>query len=151
MPPSADVESFLALTMVAQVATLSQKGRPFVTPLWFVVHAGRLYMATGRDTRAVRNIGHHPETVLLFTGARGGTAGGVLRMHGTASVHQGMPPLRILLRIARKYYLAPGGLVNELSHARQWGLRQRYYGQGKAAYLEVVPDTAEFLSVPSRC
>ncbi len=146
MPPSAEVESFLAHSMVAQVATLSPKGRPFVTPLWFVVDGGRLYMTTGRDARAARNVVQHSEAVLLFTGEQLGAAGRVLRMRGTVSVHAGFPRLRILLRFARKYYLTPRGLATELRHARQWRLRQRYYAQGSPAYLEVLPGTTEFLA-----
>jgi hypothetical protein len=136
--------------MVALFATVSAKGRPFSTPLWFVVHGGALYLTTGTGTWAARNVARQPEVALLLTGERLARPGEALRLHGTATMQPGLPPLRVLLRIAAKYYVAPRGLVAELSNATKWGLRARYYAQvkGGAGYLRVVPTGGEVLRQP---
>ena len=92
-PSDPAVRGFLRRSMVVQVATLSPEGRPFVTPLWFVVEGGALYLTTGPATRAGRNVAQHPDVVLLFHGERSMQQGGLLRPGGarpaTAGCHPG--------------------------------------------------------------
>jgi predicted pyridoxine 5'-phosphate oxidase superfamily flavin-nucleotide-binding protein len=149
-PDAPVVVDFLHGSMVALVATASAKGRPFMTPLWFVADAGTLYLTTGTATWAARNVARQPEVALLLTGEHLTRAGEALSLRGTATVHAGLPAWRVLLRIAAKYYVAPGGLVAELSNATKWGLRARYYAQvkGGAGYLRVVPTGGEILRRP---
>ncbi len=63
-------------------------------------------------------------------------------------MHAELPGWRVLARFALKYYL--GGLASELRHAGRWGLRQRYYAQGRPAVIDFVPESAEWLRAPSR-
>jgi predicted pyridoxine 5'-phosphate oxidase superfamily flavin-nucleotide-binding protein len=144
------VRAFLQRSMVALVATRSANGRPFMTPLWFVIDGGALFVTTGAESHTSRNVGHHPDMVLLFSGEGMGRPGRVLRVRATATVRRGLPPWRVLLRIAAKYYASPRALLVELRNRRKWGLRSRYYAQAKggAGHLRVVPTTAEFLSQP---
>ena len=139
---------FVDDSMVALVATVSPAGRPFVTPLWFVVDGGVLYMTTGHETRAARNVAQNPNVTLLFGGEA--VRPGALQLRGTASRHRGLPPWRVLARIALKYYLAPGALLVELRNSGKWGLRARYYAQvpGGAGHLRVVPSAVEMLTRP---
>lgn len=150
LPPSDPaVSAFLADSMVALLATLSPAGRPFMTPIWFVVHGGILYMTTGLETRAARNVARHPEVTILL-GGEGERRDAALRIRGTATRHAGLPPWRVLARIAAKYYVAPGALAVELRNAGKWGLRARYYAQvpGGAGHLRVMPTAAEILQRP---
>lgn len=142
-----EVRAFLAASLVAQVATVSPKGRPFMTPLWFVVDGEALYITTGPDTWAARNVAAHPALTLLFSGEHGERHDRVLRLRGQGTRHRGLPGWTVLLSIAAKYYLAPRALVTELRNASRWGLRARYYAQGGAGYLRVVPTAAGFLDV----
>src|SRR5262249_32348967 len=96
--------------MVVQVATRSPQRRPFLTPLWFVIERGVLYLTTGPATRAGRNVLQHPEVVLLFSGERSRRRTGLLRLKGRATCHRGLPSLRVLLRVAAKYYVPPGAV-----------------------------------------
>jgi hypothetical protein len=144
-----ETRAFLAESLVVQVATVSPKGRPFMTPLWFVVDADALYITTGPDTWAARNVAAHPVVTLLFGGERAGRRDRFLRLRGEATRHRGLPAWPVLLRIAAKYYVAPAALAIELRHAARWGLRARYYAQGGAGYLRVVPTTAELVPVPA--
>jgi hypothetical protein len=96
-----------------------------VTPLWFVVDGDMLHLTTGTATWAARNVARQPEVALLLTGERLTRPGEAVRLHGTATIQRGLPPWRVLLRIAAKYYAAPGGLAIELSNAAKWGLRAR--------------------------
>jgi hypothetical protein len=149
-PADPAVRDFLRDSMVALVATLSPKGRPFMTPLWFVVAGGTVYVTTGTGTRAARNIIAGSPVALLFTGEHGPQSGHVLRVHGTGTCHAGFPPWPALLRIAAKYYLAPGAAASEHANVARWRLRGRYYAQvaGGAGYLAVRPERAEFLRRP---
>ncbi len=60
--------------------------------------------------------------------------------------------MRVLLRIAAKYYIAPGGLASELANVSRWRLRAFYYAQvrGGAGHLRIVPTGAELLLRPVR-
>jgi hypothetical protein len=152
MPSPADpaVRAILRRAMVVEFATLSEKRRAFVTPLWFVESDGVLYLTTAPGSRVGRNVVQHPQVSLLFHGEPGRPKDPALRVRGTATCHRGLPPWRVLLRIALKYYVGPRALPVELPNARRWGLRMRYYGQGKGGvgYLRVVPREAELLARP---
>lgn len=152
MRPSFDPEmrAFLRHSMVALVATRSASGRPFMTPLWFVADGGILFIVTGAESWTVRNVSRYSEIVMLFSAERAGPTDRVLRLRGTATAGQGMPPWRVLLRLAAKYYASPRALRAELRNIRKWRLRTRYYGQTKGGpgHLRVVSTTAEFLRRP---
>lgn len=142
-----DVDAFLRRSQVAQIASLSPKGRPFTTPLWFVVENGDLYFATGAGSRIGKNVQANPRVVMLFHAELEHAPARVLRLRGDATLHHGFPSWSVLVRIALKYYLPPKALLTEIRHRHQWPLRQRYYAQAKggAGYLRVVPTAAEFL------
>jgi hypothetical protein len=142
------VQTFLRDSMVALVATISGKGNPFVTPLWFVVDDGVVYMTTGTSSRLAKNVVAGSTVTLLLTGEHGRDGTRALRLRGPATVHTGFPSWRVLLRIAVKYYVAPGALVTELMNAAKWRLRMRYYAQGGVGYLRVVPTDAGFVRRP---
>lgn len=149
-PADPAVRAVLRRSMVAEVATLSAKGRPFVTPLWFVTTGDALYLTTGPETWAGNNVRQRPAVTLLFYGDRAGRCDRVLRVRGTATCHRGLPSWRVLARAAAKYYVAPRALPVELQNARRWRLRRLLYGQVKGGfgYLRVVPSAAEFLPRP---
>jgi len=144
------VRALIGRSMIAEVATLSPKKRPFVTPLWFVLDGGAFYITTGPGTRAGKNIQQHPGVTLLFCGDAAADWGEVLRVRGTAACHHGLPSWRVLLRIAAKYYVSPWALRAELLNWRKWSLRTRYYGQVKGGFghIRVVPSACEFLRRP---
>jgi pyridoxamine 5'-phosphate oxidase-like protein len=149
-PFDSEVRTFLDGSMVALVATRSANERPFMTPLWFVVAGRTLFVATGSQSWTSRNAARHPEMALLFSAEASGRSDRVLRLRGIAIYQPGLPPWRILLRIAAKYYTSPRALRVELRNIRKWPLRVRYYGQTKGGpgHLRVIPTTAEFLSRP---
>jgi pyridoxamine 5'-phosphate oxidase-like protein len=147
----AALRAFLRRSLIVQVATLSPKKHPFVTPLWFVCDGGALYITTGPETWAGKNVTQTPEVQLLFSGEDEHSSDQVLRLRGMATCHHGLPSWRVLLRVAVKYYLSPGAASAELRNVRKWGLRRRYYGQVKGGfgYIRVVPTEGEFLPRPS--
>ena len=146
----AGVHAFLRRSSIVQVATVSPKKRPFVTPLWFVLHDGAIYITSGYESRAGRNIRQHAEVALLFVADRRAHADHVLRVRGTATCHRGLPPWRVLWRVAMKYELSPRALVVELRNVRKWRLRRRYYAQAKGGggYIRVIPGACEFIRRP---
>ena len=52
---------FLALQRVAHVATADARGVPHVVPVCLVVSDGRLYFASGRTGRKLRNLQANPQ------------------------------------------------------------------------------------------
>jgi hypothetical protein len=148
-PTDPAVREFLRRTRIVEVATLSPKGRPFMTPLWFVVDGGALYLTTGPDTWAARNVVRHPAVTLVFDEERRGRSDRVLRLRGTATRHRGLPSWRVLLRVAAKYYVSPRALPVEVRKVRRWRLRRLLYGQGGGfGYLRVVPMAGDLLPRP---
>ena len=144
-PEDPEVQRWIGRSMVAQLATLSRKDVPALTPLWFIYDRGHLYMATEQLTLAAHNIAAHSHVVLLLHAEQHGKQNRILRITGTATCHPNVPPWRVMLRFAMKYYLSPRGLRSELSHRRKWRLRQRYYAQAQPATIELVPENAEFV------
>ena len=146
-PTDPAVRAFLGRTRIVEVATLSAKRHPFMTPLWFVVDGGALYLTTGPETWAARNVVAHPEVTLTFDEERG-RSDRILRLRGTATRHRGLPAWRVLLRVAVKYYVSPRALRVEVRNARKWRLRRLLYAQGAFGYLRVVPTAAALLRRP---
>lgn len=142
------VGHYLANSLVVRLATVSPRGAPSLTPIWFVVVDGRLVLATGAATLAARNAAADPRVTVLLDGEAAGPSELVLRLRGTAEVHRGAPPLRVFARVARKYYLSRGGLRTELANAGRWRLRLRYYAQSEAAWIAITPTDAELVPVP---
>ncbi|HZP42228.1 MAG TPA: pyridoxamine 5'-phosphate oxidase family protein [Candidatus Binatia bacterium] len=145
------VRTFLRRGMVALVATRSAAGRPFLTPLWFVVHAGVVWVTTGTATRAARNVARHPDVTVLIHGETN-AAEVAVRLRGRATLRPGLPPWPVLLRIAVKYYLAPRALRSEVANVARWPLRTRYYASvaGGPGHLAIVPVAAEVVARPDR-
>ncbi|WP_374112302.1 pyridoxamine 5'-phosphate oxidase family protein [Rhodococcus sp. CH91] len=81
--------------MVARVATLTPKGRPAMTPLWFLLHDGRIHLGTDRSSVVVRNVEADPDVVVLLDlpGPRGGSSH-LLRLRGHATVRAGFTRTR---------------------------------------------------------
>lgn len=150
-PADDAVWRFVRGSMIVEVATRSPKRQPFLTPLWFVDDGRTLYLTTGPESWAGRNIAQHPEVALLFRGERLRGSAQLLRLRGIATCHRGLPSWSVLLRAAAKYYASPRALPVELRNLRKWSLRRAYYRQlkGGFGYIRVVPTSAEFLPRPS--
>lgn len=134
-------------SLVTRVATLSPKGVPLVTPIWFVNDGPDLLMTTGGRGLAVRNIGSHPRVVLLFDAELRGPQPHVLRVVGEATFEAEFLRPLLLLRIVRKYYLRPAALRLELANVRRWPLRRRYYAQHpEPGFIRVRPLEWEFVA-----
>ena len=147
-----DAARFLGRSMVVRVATLSQRGEPHITPLWFVVDGRKFYMAPRAASPAARHVSASPNVVMLFDGERRSRRRGVrvLRIGGRARLVRRLP-LPVLWRFALKYHLSSGGLRNLVQNLRTLPVRVRYYGEraGEGGVLEVSPETVEFLEVPA--
>ena len=150
-----EVREFLARSMVLRMASLSPKGQPLIRCLWFVCRRGRIYTFTAENTPTGRGISVHPEMALLFDGERGPRSNRLLRVRGHAVYRRERGIVaRVLLGLARKYFLTPPGLRNLLAHASKVPLAARFYaerreegrGQVVGLIIEVVPESFELLS-----
>ena len=56
----------------------------------------------------------------------------------------------VLVRIAARYYLAPGALASEFGNVTRWRLRARYYAGvgGGPGHVRLVPLDADLLAAP---
>ncbi|MGO9152478.1 pyridoxamine 5'-phosphate oxidase family protein [Mycobacterium sp.] len=144
---SPNLEAALRSSRVVILASRSRKGTPFAVPLWFVCHHGRIYTTTSASSWTVHNVAASPQVALLVGGEGRDTAGRLL-VRGYARAVRGIPPLRVLARIAWRYYLHPQFAAVELSHIRQWALRVRYYSQSQAAFVVITPQEATESGMP---
>jgi hypothetical protein len=149
-----EVREFLARSMIMRMASLSPKGQPLIRCLWFVCQRGRIYIFTGDINPTGRGVSVHPGVTLLFDGERGPRSSRLLRMRGRAAYRRERHiVVRVLLGLARKYFLTPAGLRNLLANARRVPLAIRFYaepawearGTGLGIIMEVVPEGFEFL------
>jgi coenzyme F420-0:L-glutamate ligase/coenzyme F420-1:gamma-L-glutamate ligase len=93
---------FLARLRVAHVATADARGAPHLVPVCLVVDGGRLYFASGKTGRKVRDLRVNPQVAVSaddYTEAWSGLRGVVV--HGTARVHARDATFR---RIRRRLY-----------------------------------------------
>jgi len=148
------VREFLDRSMIIRMASLSPKGQPILRCLWFVTHRDRIYTFTSELTPTGRGISVHPEVAILFDGERGTRPSHLLRVRGRAAYRKEASIVaRVLLAIARKYFLTPPGLRNLLAHARTLPHAVRFYaepgwevrGQGLGLILEVVLESFELV------
>jgi uncharacterized pyridoxamine 5'-phosphate oxidase family protein len=149
-----EVREFLARSMILRLATLSPKGRPNIRCLWFVCQRGRIYIFSGEAAATWRGISVHPDVALLFDGERGPRSDRLLRVRGRA-VFRGESGIvaRVMLALARKYFLTRPGLRNLLGHARTVPVFVRFYaqgwreerGKGLRVIMQVLPESFEFL------
>jgi uncharacterized pyridoxamine 5'-phosphate oxidase family protein len=149
-----EVREFLARSMILRLAALSPKGQPNIRCLWFVCQQGRIYMFTYDGSPTGRGISVHPDVALLFDGERGLRSSRLLRVRGRAAFRgESRIAARVILGLARKYFLTRPGLRNLLAHARTLPVAVRFYadgwrgerGKGLRVIMEVLPESFEFL------
>jgi hypothetical protein len=134
--------------MIARVATLTARGGPRLTPLWFTVYGDRLYMNARLQSPAVRDMLQHPEVVVLFRDRRGRPARRVLRVRGRAAIRTDRGATAMsYIKAALKYHLSPGGLSNLWRSLETIPVRAAYYGERRAesGVIEITLDSFEFL------
>ena len=139
-----DATRVLRRAKIARVATVSAKGLPNLTPLWYVFDAGRLYMNTRGASIAVKNLRANPDVVVLVQEGRGQ----IVRIKGTARFTRAGPTrLRAAFRAMLKYHLSPGGLANFASSLGSLPARARYYAErvGDSGVIVITPRTLEVL------
>ena len=94
---------FLEHARVAHVATASPRGLPHVVPVCLCVEGGRVYFASGKTGRKIRDLRANPEVAVSaddYTEAWAGLRGVVVQ--GTARIHARDATFR---RIRRRLYL----------------------------------------------
>lgn len=67
---TAEVRKFLEEAHVAILATVSSKGRPQATPVWFMVEGDDLLVNTSRGRVKLRNLERHPYAALTVVDPR---------------------------------------------------------------------------------
>lgn len=137
---------FLAASYNVRLATLSPRGTPLITPIWFNLDGDEIVIGTAASALAVRNARANPQVVLCFDAEGLDGNSRVLRLHGTAVVRDEWLPLRLLAKLVFRYYLAPAALRCEFAHFSQQRLRGRYYAkQTGPALIRIQLEQAEFL------
>jgi len=149
-----EVRECLARSMILRLAALSPMGQPNIRCLWFVCQQGRIYIFTANTSPIGRGISVHPDVALLFDGERGSRSSRLLRVRGRAVFRRESGiAARVMLGLARKYFLTRPGLRNLLAHARTVPVAVRFYaqgwreerGKGLKAIMEVAPESFEFI------
>jgi PPOX class probable F420-dependent enzyme len=141
---------FVDGALTVRLATISRKGTPLLTPLWFARDGDVIYMGTRRSSPHARHITENPDVVMLFGDRGGKPARGVLRVTGKACVCdiKSLSGLR-KARLAWRYFLAPGAIRHWMANWRKIGVRNRYYAERTdPAMVEITLGEGEFLAAP---
>ncbi len=144
------VLAFLRQSMVVRIATLSRNARPSITPIYFVCVNGHIWIGTSDWTLAARDARADSRVSLLFNIEQSPRDHRILRITGRATVRTDLEAQRTYnRRVAGKYVLTPGGILNYLTHIGQLMLMHRYHAQsaekGKSCVIDVTPEKVEFL------
>jgi general stress protein 26 len=144
------VRALLRRARVARIATLSRSGRPSITAIYFVAAGGHVWLGTASWTLAAREAQADPRVSLLFNVECDPGDQRVLRVAGRAAVRTDAAIVRgYSWRVALKYILQPGYLLNQLAHRSQFPLVERYHAQSRAkgttAIIDVTPEQFEWL------
>lgn len=132
---------------IVRLATVSRRGTPLVTPLWFARDADVIYIGTRRSSPHSRNVADDPRVVMVFSGRDGR----VMRVTGAARLSDDEMSLGRKARMAWRYFLGPSALAHWVRHWRKLGLRKAYYRERTdPAMLEVTLDEAEVSSRPGQ-
>jgi len=149
------VQDILRRAMVARIATLSRSGKPSVTSLYFTVVNGLLWLGTADWTLAAREVKADPRVNVLFQVERDRRDARIVRVTGKAQVRTEEDIQQVYVRrVALKYSLSPGGLLNNLINFRLlWPMHlyhQQSASKGLACVIEVTPEQVELISDPLR-
>jgi general stress protein 26 len=150
-----EVQRFIRHAMVARIATLSRRGRPSITPLYFNYTDGHIWLGTSSWTLAAREASADPRVTILLQNERDQGDRRILRISGVASVRTDELIIRRRNRqTAFKYVLTPRGLVNWILSLRLIAVVRQYHAQndekGPGCVIDVTPQRIEFLdAMPS--
>lgn len=146
LPGAPEVRRALGAALTVRIATLSPGGRPHLTPLWFARIEGKIFMGVREGSPAARDIAANPLVALLFE-----DQGRVLRMRGRAVFRKDALIRRELFHFAPRFLLSPAALRDTLANLGRLPARLRYYRErgGEGGFIEVTPESAEFLPKPA--
>lgn len=141
---------FVEGALTVRLCTLSAKGVPLITPLWFGRDGDVIYLGTRRDAFHSRHIARDPRVVLLFSDRRGRRTRRVLRVTGTAALEpKESLTRRRWLRMAVRYYLPPALAWDQIRNWRRWATLGRYHAERPdIATVVIQMESAEFLEQP---
>lgn len=127
--------------LVVRLATISKRGTPLVTPLWFARDENVIHIGTRRGSPHTRNVVENPRVVLMFFGRDDQ----VLRVSSIARLRDyGEMSLARKARMAWRYFLKPAALTHFARNWRKLAVRKAYYRERTdPAVLEVTLDEAE--------
>lgn len=133
--------------LTVRLATISKKGTPLLTPLWFARDGDVVYVGTRRGSLHARHLSENPRVVMLF-GDRTSTQW--LRVNGTARVrdYEAMSLSR-KARLAWRYFLRPAALAHFARNWRKLGVRRRYYAERTdPSMVEITLHEGELVALP---
>ena len=116
-----DLKDLLAQPLVAKIATVSSKGDPRITPIWFSDEGGSILMNTFEDSGLVRNLRHNPKCSFMVDSPDWPYTG--VHYWGTATVEG---PENDVEGMAKLFAPYRGGLDEAREYAKTligWGTR----------------------------
>lgn len=150
MSLSDEQRRFLDSALTVRVATLSARGMPLVTPLWFGREGDTIYLGTRASAPHSRNMLANPSVTLLAGDRWGHRTKRVLRLKGTADV-RGFDAMTWHRKasLAWRYFLRPAAAADYVRNWRKFRTRRRYYGERTdGVCIEIHVESAEFIAQP---
>ncbi|GBE17506.1 pyridoxamine 5'-phosphate oxidase [archaeon BMS3Abin16] len=83
-----EVTEFLSQPILARIATVGMKGKPYIAPVWFIYEEGTLVISTGKDSVKVRNIKNNPAVAVDIDTTEGGFQSKGVIFRGKAEIDE---------------------------------------------------------------
>lgn len=117
------IRTFLQQRLIARVTTIEPDGYPHTVPIWYILDGDDLVIATGSESRKVKNIQHNPKGAVTIGGDPVGDhvayAVGYL-FQGEWSL-EGVPDFNWIRKIACRYWDDRDRVEREIA---EWGPHQ---------------------------
>ena len=132
MPPLSDesLKEMLSQPLVAKLATISSKGNPHISALWFEERNGDIFFNTWGTTRAARNLNNNSKASLLIDTPEMPHAG--IHYSGTAVVEGPANDQESMGKMFARYM--GGDVAAATEYAGQ------LIGMGERIYIRFTPD-----------
>lgn len=117
------IRTFLVQRLIARVTTISPDGYPHTVPIWYTLDGDDIVIATGPESRKVRNIRANPKGAITI----GGDPVNDHERYGVGYLFQGEwslegePDFEWIRKIARRYWDDPERVEREIA---EWGPHQ---------------------------
>lgn len=111
-----EVNRLLDKRLIAKLATVDERGRVHIVPMWFRRDGDRILIPTSRHTRKIRNLRHRPQASVMIDQSRSGLDLKGVLIRGDVELLEGPQALELNRSIHLRYVTERGLSRPSVSH-----------------------------------